>query len=303
MHYIGRPHGVGGDEGRAGGKHQAADEGTVITDDKEREASGKTAWARYGPGGLDKSEGFVTPAAKAQTCRPGFVQVQGKGDRVDSNDILRQARDREKQDRNRAARGGPALGYAPAGLGLGFAPKVPPPIPILGLKMPDTNRKKEGNSSSRTGKYSAVASSGYGAKAMRRSGSAPGANSSRLTGYDSSRPPPGFDSSRVTSARKSSVATSRAGNISSARLGRSASRQGNGKMPSLEEIARAIEERPHLRAQIVAIRDDTTIDKQRRMWEIARLVNEGEPPRGRARNPPFAPPASPSPALPSQARA
>lgn len=48
--------------------------------------------------------------------------------------------------------------------------------------------------------------------------------------------------------------------------------------PTVEEIAKALQERPYLTAQIVALRDDSTLDKASRLTEIGKIVRECEAP-------------------------
>jgi len=227
-------------------------------------------------------EGVGSPSASPPRAGSRLVhmqqsqQQQRNGKSESSNDILRQARDRAQRDRNRLAREAAAEAAQRA------APRVPKIVmPVLGLHMPDTNRTGGGvTPGGRPGgalsaKYAGIRSSGYGGGASSRAAQS-GAGSSRLTGYDSNRPPAGFNSNRVAPSNvpgRSSVAS----NVTSARLDRSAVRVSSA-MPSLEEIAKAITERPHLTAQIVAIRDDATLDKQRRMWEIAKIIREADAP-------------------------
>lgn len=48
--------------------------------------------------------------------------------------------------------------------------------------------------------------------------------------------------------------------------------------PTVEEVAKALDERPYLVAQVVALRDDPTIDRAQRMAEIGKIVRECEAP-------------------------
>lgn len=48
--------------------------------------------------------------------------------------------------------------------------------------------------------------------------------------------------------------------------------------PTVEEISRALRDRPYLTAHIVAVRDDPTLDKATRLMQIGKIVHECEVP-------------------------
>ena len=85
------------------------------------------------------------------------------------------------------------------------------------------------------------------------------------------------DSSARTSqgsGRRGGASSSVAANVAAGRNSRLKQRY----QPTVDDISRALRDRPYLTAQIVAVRDDPTLDKAARMAEIFKIVRECEGP-------------------------